>query len=274
MAMAGTVTVNRKGAVTLHSYLSPEDGEMVCSHIIETPGHLVIVDAQLLMPYAREVRACAQALGKPIERVIVTHTHPDHWMGLEAFADLPTYAFGETREELGKIGEYLLDLKRRTLGDRIATRLVVPTGELVEGDTVLDGVTIRVSRLVDAEAPLMALVELPTERVLVAQDLVYNHVYLVVGEKNAAGEYLFDGWLRALRQAQRNGYELLLSGHGEPTSPALLEQLMDYVTFTRDRFNAGIDEQALRAEVVARYGGYRVPEMLDLMNLFLYHRTW
>jgi glyoxylase-like metal-dependent hydrolase (beta-lactamase superfamily II) len=274
MGVSGTIVVNRKGACTLHTYLSPEDGEMVCSHIIETSKRLVLVDVQLLMPYAREVRAYADSLGKPIERVIVTHTHPDHWMGLEAFADLPTFALRETREELARIGAYLLELKRTTLGDRVAGRLIVPVNDLTEGDLVLDGVTVRISRLVDAEAPLMALVELPQQRVLVAQDLVYNHVYLVVGEKNAAGEYLFDGWLRALRQAQRNGYELLLSGHGEPTSPALINELIGYVSFARERFGAGVDEQTLRGEIAARYPGYRVPEMLDLMNLFLYHRTW
>jgi glyoxylase-like metal-dependent hydrolase (beta-lactamase superfamily II) len=198
----GTIAVNHRGPCTLHTYIAPEEGEMVCSHIIETPGHLVIIDTQLLIPCAREVRAYAQELGKPIERVVVTHTHPDHWMGLEVFADLPTSAFPETTAELAQIGEYLLDLKRKTLGDRIAGRLVLPAGDLAEGDVTLDGVRLRWEKLLDAEAPLMALAELPEEQTLVAQDLVYNGVFLVVGDKNAAGEYLFDGWLRALRDAQ------------------------------------------------------------------------
>ena len=113
-------------------------------------------------------------------------------MGLEAFADLPLYAFPETRAELKQIGEYLLDLKRKAIGsDRISSRLVVPDHDLFPGDFIVDGVTIRCTKLIDAEAPLMALLEVPQARTLVAQDLVYNRVYLVVGDKNAAGRYLF-----------------------------------------------------------------------------------
>ncbi|MCK9460308.1 MAG: MBL fold metallo-hydrolase [Proteobacteria bacterium] len=272
--MNGTIVVKRRGPCTTHTYISPVDGEMVCSHIIETARRLVVVDAQLLVPYAREVREYADALGKPIDRVVVTHTHPDHWMGLEAFFGLHLSALPETADELARIGEYLLDLKRKTLGDRIARRLVLPIGDLAEGDADLDGVTLRCRRLVDTEAPLMALFELPEQRTLVAQDLVYNRVFPVVGDKNAAGQYLFDGWMRALREAQAEDYDLLLAGHGEPTSTGILGELLEYIEFAKGRFEAGAGEQSLRRELVERYPGYRVPEMLDLMSLFLYHRTW
>jgi len=247
---------------------------MVCSHVIESPGRLMIVDAQLLLPYAREVRAYADGLGKPIDRVVVTHTHPDHWMGLDAFSDLAIEALPETAAELSKIGGYLLDFKRKTHGDRVADRLVLPNRELAEGVSSFDGITLRCTRLVDAEAPLMALLSLPDQRVLVAQDLVYNRVYLVAGDKNAAGGYLFDGWIRALREAQKDGYDLVLSGHGEPASPDAFGECAGFVTFVKDRFLAGTGEGELRKEIVGRFPGYRVPEMLDLMSLFLYHRTW
>lgn len=268
------ITVLKNSQTTIHTYTSPPDGEMVCSQIIETGRRLVIVDAQLLIPYAREVRSYAERLGKPIDRVIITHAHPDHWMGLEIFRDLPLYALPETRQELAKIGDYLLAYKRKTHGDLIASSLVVPAHDVQEGDVTIDGLTFRFSRVRNTEAPLMLMVELPELKVLVAQDLVYNHVYLVVGEKSEEGQYLFDGWIKCLQSLQVKGYETVLAGHGEPATPSIFQRLVEYIEYAKQLFESGINEDELKQKILIRYPGYRLPEMLDLMNLFLYHRTW
>ena len=89
-----------KPHVTIHCCTSPDDGERVNAQIIETAKKLVIVDAMLMRPYAKEFRAYADSLGKPIDRVYVTHAHPDHWFGIESFQDKDVYAFAETIEEI------------------------------------------------------------------------------------------------------------------------------------------------------------------------------
>ncbi|MBI4650363.1 MBL fold metallo-hydrolase, partial [Candidatus Desantisbacteria bacterium] len=61
--------------------MSPLKGQLVCSHIIESENKLVIIDTLLLRPYAERLRKYADSLNKPIERVIITHFHPDHWLG-------------------------------------------------------------------------------------------------------------------------------------------------------------------------------------------------
>src|SRR4051794_11646657 len=125
---AGQVSVLAGDGVTIHSYMSPEDGDLVCSVIVETSNRLIIVDAQLLLPYARAVRMYAERLGKPIDRVILTHNHPDHFSGLEVFEDLPIHATAFTTYAVTTWGQGIMDFKRQTLGDRAgvyATKLVV-----------------------------------------------------------------------------------------------------------------------------------------------------
>src|SRR5258708_10848077 len=69
----GAILVSQFGPVKIHSYLSPLDGFHVNSQMIEGPTAVVIFDGQLLLPYADEVASYVQTLGKPVERIILSH---------------------------------------------------------------------------------------------------------------------------------------------------------------------------------------------------------
>jgi glyoxylase-like metal-dependent hydrolase (beta-lactamase superfamily II) len=260
--------------VTIHSYLSPVEGEMVCAQVIETPKQLVVVDALELRPYAQELRHYIDRLGKPIARVVVTHSHPDHWFGLEFFQDVPIYSLPETQAEIEQIGDYLVQYRRAQLGELIPAAKVVPSHIIQEGKETIDGVDFVFTKVVDAEHPFLLMIELPSLQTLVAQDLVYNNVYLCVGEQNSKKEYLFDGWIRALRRLQENNYAVVLAGHGEPTDAAVFPKMIEYIASAKQLFETGIGEEELKQKLIEKYPTYRVTEMLDLSNIFLYHRTW
>lgn len=83
--MNGTVTVIDKSPVRIHSYMAPDDSLNVTTQLIETPARVIAVDAQYALAYADEVVAYARALGKPLDRVIITHAHPDHFHGAARF---------------------------------------------------------------------------------------------------------------------------------------------------------------------------------------------
>ena len=78
----GDVAVTRRGDVRIHTYVSPADGFLVNTQIIETPRQVVIFDAQLRDAYAGEVAAYVEKLRKPVSRIVISHGHRDHWSGL------------------------------------------------------------------------------------------------------------------------------------------------------------------------------------------------
>src|SRR3984893_14598094 len=172
----GAILVSQFGPVKIHSYLSPLDGFHVNTQMIEGPTAIVIFDGQLLLPYAGEVASYVQTLGKPVDRIILSHAHTDHWAGLqvltERFAD-PIRARGKAR----------LDSFRQIYGDRIATRVTVPTEIITEGLQRIDGITYDFKRFIDAEADLQLAALLPEQKVLMAFDLVFSpneHAFTVV----------------------------------------------------------------------------------------------
>ncbi len=89
----------------------------VNAFVVETKNSVVIVDTTLALSSARELRNKAESLGKPIEAVIMTHGHPDHYSGLKVFEDLPRmgsqgcldFALSEDKVKAGTAKGYLGD---------------------------------------------------------------------------------------------------------------------------------------------------------------------
>ncbi len=270
MRQVGTISILRNDQIAFHSFLSPEDGEMVCSQIIETQNKLVVVDALLLRPYARELRRYVDSLGKPIDRVIITHSHPDHWFGLEFFGDVPIYSLQETIDEIKEVGDGYLEYKRSQHGDLIADSKVVPSNIIKEGVENIDGVNYAFTKVIDAEASLMLLIELPDLKTLIAQDLLYNGVYLYTGEKNSEGEYCFDGWTKILRNLQERKYDTILVGHGDTANPTIFTEMIGYIEYARRAFESASNGDELKEKLIGKYPTFRVTEMLDISNVFLY----
>src|SRR5260370_5656900 len=92
----GAILVSRFRPVKIHSYLSPADGFHVNTQMIDGPTAVVLFDGQLLLPYADEVASYVQALGKPVDRIILSHAHTDQLSALqvltERFPDAPFFA--------------------------------------------------------------------------------------------------------------------------------------------------------------------------------------
>ena len=126
----GAILVSQFGPVKIHSYLSPADGFHVNTQMIEGPNAVVVFDGQLLLPYADEVASYVQTLGKPVDRIILSHAHTDHWAGLqvltERFPDARVFALDGVADQLRARGQARLDSFRPIYGDKIATKFLQP----------------------------------------------------------------------------------------------------------------------------------------------------
>src|SRR5262249_11709545 len=168
--MQGTVRVHVHGDVRLHTYISPEDGLLTNTPIVEGPNQLIIFDGQLLLPYAREAALYAKSLKKPVERIVLSHIHLDHWSGLSIlsaqFPNAPIYAPRGVADYLSAYGQRILDARRPEFGDRIPVRPTIPTHMLPEGPEEIDGVRFEFLRFVDAESALQLVAVMPDQRSL------------------------------------------------------------------------------------------------------------
>jgi len=171
VAVPINVTIMERGGVKVHTYLSDA---LQATHIIETENSLVLVDAQFMAPSAVEFRNYADSLSKPIERVIISHTHPDHFFGLgAAFEDVEDriYALEGVRQFIEESGPGMLEEMRPMLGDAAPEKIVVPGQTLEPGTEIIDGVTYEFERYTDGEAAEQLVIRLPGLNTLILQDL-------------------------------------------------------------------------------------------------------
>lgn len=186
--------------------------------LIETDNSLVVVDTQFLLPSAADFRAYADELGKPIDRVFITHAHPDQFLGSEAFADVPVFALDEVAASISTNGDAEVAEKQGDQGpEAIASTYVVP--RVVEPGTIeVDGVAFELTEVLDAEAEMQLVIRVPDAGVVATGDIVYSGVHLIL-----AGPA--DNWTVALESlaADADMCPVVLPGHGVPSDPSVYD---------------------------------------------------
>jgi hypothetical protein len=266
----GAILVSQFGPVRIHSYLSPADGLQVNTQMIEGPNAVVIFDAQLLLPYADEVASYVRTLGKPVDRIILSHAHTDHWSGLqvltERFPNAHVFALDGIADQLRARGQARLDSFRPIYGDRIATKVTVPTEIITEGLQRIDGITYDFKRFVDAESDLQLAALLPEQKLLMAFDLVFSpneHAFTVVDH--------FDHWMIVLEQLKAlQGYDTITIGHDMPVNRSAIDSTITYVKRAREIHAASADAKAYSESLKAAFPDRQLASVVDFSAKLLY----
>ncbi|MDT5034322.1 MAG: hypothetical protein QOC94_4493 [Actinoplanes sp.] len=253
------MVAKRSGDVRIHTFVSAFTGDNIANatHIVESRTKLVLVDGQFLVPYARKFRAYADSLGKPIERVYLSHRHPDHWFGLgTAFGDVPIYALSETIKFIEEHGE---DSRadHRKLGDLAPDRIVVPSEVAAPGTETVDGITYVLDEVADTEIDFSLTIGIPEVGVFFAQDLIYSgtHLYLTKHLR---------GWIGILEEMLTSDYDLFMPGHGFPADKNEVARNIEYLAAASQAVADGLTGDAFKEFMLRRYPERKCPGIFDI----------
>lgn len=216
--------------VKIHVLVSPDDSFANATYIIETPNYAVLVDTQYKDKYSKDFKKYGDGLNKP-GVIIITHAHPDHYLGLDNFEDIDRYALKEVTEEIKKNGEFMLEEYKKTNKNDQHKKLVLPNKEIKEGETVIDGVKFVYKKYVNAESEVQLVIELPELDTIIVQDIM---------------SYGYHPWLRTtdltnwidILTSLRNGrrFSLVLPGHGFPAVHEAYDSMIRYLMYAQEVF--------------------------------------
>ncbi|MGX2992806.1 MBL fold metallo-hydrolase [Streptomyces sp. JNUCC 64] len=255
--MRGTLTVVDRGPVRVHSYMAPDDSLNVTTQLIETPGRIIAVDAQYALGCADEVAGYARSLGKPLDRLVISHAHPDHFHGAARFG-APVHALAAVRDGIVAQGD-----GRDPGGEAIPVADMTPTRIITPGTEVVDGITLEFEAHSGGEAADELVVRLPDQGVLIAQDLVFHRTHLFLGNGD------LDGWRTALAAlAADDRYDTVLPGHGLPAGREVFAEMTRYLDDARELL--GGDGEAYKKAILERYPDWRAAPLVDIGNQYLF----
>jgi uncharacterized sulfatase len=228
-------------AGALEDFSPRNGGNIVNTAFIVTGEGVVLIDSGPSLGYGRALAAAIRRItDQPVRTVFITHRHPDHFLGSQAFPEATIAALPKTIAAIRRDGNALAENLYRLVGEAMTgTEASAPTLEAVPGPWPIGGHALELIALSGhTDADLMIYDR--STGVLFAGDLAFH-------ERTPTTPHAdIDDWRHSLTVIRALRPSLLVPGHG-PVSRDLqaLDQTARYLdwlhTTLRDASQRGLD---------------------------------
>ncbi len=207
-------------------------GNIVNISFVTTPEGVLVIDSGPSKLYGEALReAIATVTDQPIWQVWITHHHPDHAFGNQAFDADQLHALPKTIEGLKTQGPGFLDNLYRLVGAPMqGTDVRLPQHTLAPGTVEFGGHRLRLIALHGHTSADLAIFD-ETTGVLFAGDIVFHNRALATPHAQIAA------WLESLKELEQLPFTLLVPGHGETaTDTRPIQQTQKHLQWLHEVF--------------------------------------
>jgi glyoxylase-like metal-dependent hydrolase (beta-lactamase superfamily II) len=234
---------------------------------------IMVVDTGMGPQNAETVLAEIRKISnKPILYLTITHFHPEHGMGAQAFPPETTVIYPKAqKEELFEKGEAFLkmfsgfnsDIAKLLKGVRIVSPDVTYKHE---AEIDLGGMLVRLIHFGAAHTRGDNFVYLPKQKILFAGDIVVNRFFPILPDPDSRGS----NWIKILEKLEELAPAKVVPGHGAVSDASLITRMKEYLVDVRDRVaalaKAGRSleaiEVAVASEIREKYNHWDNPEWI------------
>jgi cyclase len=222
--------------------------------LVVGPESMLAIDAGGGPQHARNFIAAAKPFGKPFDRIVITHEHPDHTVGMTQFPEgIEVVAQEGTRAQMLKMRQpttpgYWANNPAWGRPDDV-NRIILPNVTYRDRMSVFYG-DIQVDFVWPGPAHTSGdtLVRLPREKVLFMSDIAFFDVTPL----NGSG-YVAD-WIKVCEDILRDpAVETIVPGHGPVGGKAQLDDMLNYLKLLvregRRGYDAGLSAGRAAAEI-------------------------
>lgn len=255
--------------LSIQPFTSSEQGAWSNSYLITAGSEAVLFDVFMLHDEAAQIADAITKSGKTLRTVMVSHAHPDHFMGLDVITErFPQARIVSTRNVVADIesdGPWMFSMLQSKLGPEGPTRLVIPE-TLTDLTLSIEGFELEVVEFGEGESKHLVAVHIPSLKALLSADLVYNNAHLYLQERH------LESWLTRLDELEafaKNKISTFYPGHGSPAGLELIAQTRSYLRDFGEAVKSG-DPKVAEQRMLARYPQYHVKQFLSLFSITAY----
>lgn len=222
-------------------------GNIVNTAFVVTTEGVVVIDSGPSRLYAEQMLAAiARITPKTVIRVFNTHHHPDHFLGNQVFADVPTAALAETIAGQKQEGGAFTDNVYRLSGDWLKGTEPVAAREPVRaGEYLIGGHAFELIALAGHTQGDLVILDRSTG-VLFTGDLVFYNRAPTTPHASVAQ------WQAALDRLDTLSYTTMVPGHGEPVNDGrAIEQTRRYLRWVDSALRQGADRGEEMTEILS-----------------------
>jgi glyoxylase-like metal-dependent hydrolase (beta-lactamase superfamily II) len=209
---------------------------------------------------------------KPVPYLTVTHFHPEHGMGAQAFPanTIVIYPTAQKTELLEKGAAMVKEFSgvSAEIADLLKpVRFRMPNITFSEEAEVdLGDFPVRLLHWRSAHTLGDNFVFLPKQRIVFGGDVVINRFFPIMADSDSSGV----NWIQTLERLQKLNPTIVVPGHGEVGDVGLIAAMREYLVFVRDRVRkmksqgSGVTdvETRLEPEVRAKYKDWDNPNWI------------
>jgi glyoxylase-like metal-dependent hydrolase (beta-lactamase superfamily II) len=250
----------------IQSFTSSEPGAWSNSYLISGRSEAILFDVFMLRSDAEQLADGIAKSGKSLKTVMVSHAHPDHFMGLEVITErFPKARVVSTQNVVADIradGTWMLSMLQGKLGPEGPKHLVIPEA-LSQPALTVEDIKVDVVEFGECESKHIAAVYIPGSRSLLSADLVYNQAHLYLQERH------LESWLARLDELEafaKDRVTTIYPGHGEAAGLELIGQTREYLHDFAEAVRTG-DATAAEQHLLAKYPHHHVKQFLSAFSI-------